>query len=215
MLKHKVAKEEEFDIEGQMNGGEGNDVVLEIEEENNEGKLVLSKDDSSLSRTLIDRFVSFISEANTTHDLVDVASKSFEFTLKLANSVQSPAIVKTILQISSTIFTKIREISAFSEDSSAEGTQLFAKIVKSLVGNFSAIEGASQDATYKLSPLGAKTLLSLSESFLASKAYKAQYNNEIARVLVSITSFINDDKTIFVKKVSEVFNLIKSLHGYD
>ena len=70
-----------------MNGGEGNDVILDIEEENYESRLALNRNDKSLSRNLINRIVTFIQEANSTHDLVEVSTKAFEITLKLINSV--------------------------------------------------------------------------------------------------------------------------------
>lgn len=60
-----------------MNGGEGNDGIIEIEEETNEGKLVLTKNDKSLSRNLIARFVSFIQDATSASELEEVAHKSF------------------------------------------------------------------------------------------------------------------------------------------
>lgn len=135
--------------------------------------------------------------------------------MKLANTVQSPSISKSVTQVSSALFTKVREIAAFSDDSAVEGQKIFDSLLATLVESYSQVEGASKEATYKLTSLAAQTLFTLAVAFLTQKAYKVVFSVQLAKVLVSITSFINDCTELFVKKTLQTFNLIKALEGYD
>jgi hypothetical protein len=97
MSKVGVADEDEreFDLEGQMTGGVGNDVEAEAEDNfEGEGKLSLTKDDLSLGGKLVGRFSTHIELVNSAEELFEVCNKVFGFTLKLANSVQSSAAIK-------------------------------------------------------------------------------------------------------------------------
>lgn len=228
LLKKKeiVVEEEERDYEGQMNGGEGVDIIPNIEDETTDGKIsklkgpinmiiALSSKDITLGKKLISRFNSAIEEASSQGDLAETSSKVFEFTLKLANSIQSASVLKQIPSIATAILTKIRELSAFAEDSHVEGVKLLAQTLHTMESHFSSVESATSESTLKLSTTASLALITLIESFLNQKFFKVTYSHGLARVLVALSQFLVDKIDIFIKKAEDIFAHLSKLEGFN